>query len=280
MSVMETNETERARETSAEIEVPAPTAWPLALAFGATLIGAGLVTAGLVSLLGAALLVAGAVGWFRAALPVERTVRLPVTVAPQLPAARPPSTHPRIAEAAHRGRLPLEVYPVPAGIRGGIAGGAVMAIIAIGYGVVSHHGIWYPINLLVAGFYAPALESTGEQLRAFNGWLLLFGTLIHGLTSSLVGTLYGMLLPIAPRRPVLAGGLFAPILWTALLYPTIGIINPLLAKRIDWAWFIVSQIGFGVTAGLVVSHSLRIRTRQSEPFASRIGLETSRRPGP
>jgi hypothetical protein len=278
MSAMETNETESPREERAEIEMPAPTAWPLTLACGATLLGAGLVTDWLVSLLGAALLVAGAVGWFRATLPVEHTVRLPVTLALQLPAPRPPTTHPRIAEATHRGRLPLEVYPVSAGIRGGIAGGIVMAVIAEGYGIVSHHGIWYPINLLVAGFYAPALESTGEQLRAFDPWLLLFGVLIHGLTSLLVGTLYGMLLPMFSRRPVLSGGLIAPVLWTALLYPTIGIINPVMAKRIDWAWFIVSQIGFGLAAGLVVSHSLRIRTRQSEPFAQRIGLETSRRP--
>jgi hypothetical protein len=266
-------------QTNESVEVPAPTAWPLTMAFGATLVGAGLVTAEMVSLLGALLLVAGAVGWFRAVLPSERAFRLTVEPEAQpLPEPRPPTTHPRIAEATHRARLPLETYPVSAGIRGGLAGAVVMALIAVVYGVVSHHSIWYPINLLVAGVYAPALEATTEQLNAFHGWTLLFGAFIHGLTSLLVGTLYGMLLPMFSRRPVLAGGLVAPVVWSALLYPTIGIINPVMAQRIDWGWFLVSQIGFGLTAGIVVTRSLRIRTRQSEPFAERVGLETDRRP--
>src|SRR5262249_13009942 len=97
---------------------------------------------------------------------------------------------------------------------------------------------------------------------------LLMAIIIHGLVSLLVGTLYGVLLPIIPRRPILVGGVAAPLAWCALLYPTIGIINPVLAPRIDWGWFIASQIGFGLTAGLVVSHSLRIATPQSGHFAA------------
>jgi hypothetical protein len=95
--------------------------------------------------------------------------------------------------------------------------------------------------------------------------------IIHGLASLLVGTLYGVLLPIVPRRPILVGGVAAPLAWSALLYPTIGIINPVLEQRINWAWFVASQIGFGLTAGVVVSRSLRIPTPQSEPFAAHIG---------
>src|SRR6202158_2925854 len=60
------NETSR---TPGTIEVPAPTAWPFILAFGATLLFAGLVTSMSVSVLGAALALAGCVGWFRAVLP-------------------------------------------------------------------------------------------------------------------------------------------------------------------------------------------------------------------
>ena len=54
-----------------KIEMPAPTAWPLAMAFGMTLVFAGLVTAAAVSILGALLAVAGAVGWFREVFPQE-----------------------------------------------------------------------------------------------------------------------------------------------------------------------------------------------------------------
>ena len=42
------------------VELPAPTAWPIVLAFGLTLLFAGLVTSPAVSLLGAILAVAAA----------------------------------------------------------------------------------------------------------------------------------------------------------------------------------------------------------------------------
>src|SRR6266567_4577157 len=119
-----------------EIEVPAPTMWPLAMAFGITLVAAGLVTAPPLSLLGASLIVAGAVGWFRQALPREHTIAVPIEgEAEPVTIPRAPTTHPRIAEAGHRARLPLEVYPISAGVKGGLLGGVVMAALAIAYGL-------------------------------------------------------------------------------------------------------------------------------------------------
>src|SRR6266567_6492455 len=61
-----------------EIEVPTPTAWPLVLAFGFTLMFAGLLTSASVSVLGAVLTVAGCAGWFREVLPREHEVVVPV----------------------------------------------------------------------------------------------------------------------------------------------------------------------------------------------------------
>src|SRR5580704_14051979 len=52
-----------------EIEMPAPTAWPIVLAFGFTLMFAGLLTSASVSVLGLVLSVAGCVGWFREVFP-------------------------------------------------------------------------------------------------------------------------------------------------------------------------------------------------------------------
>ena len=72
------------------------------------------------------------------------------------------------------------------------------------------------------------------------------------MTSILVGLLYGVMLPMFPHRPILLGGLIAPIMWSGLLYTTLGVINPLLDQRIDWKWFVASQMGFGIVAGLVV----------------------------
>ena len=60
--------------------MPAPTAWPIILAFGATLLFAGIVTNPGVSVLGGVLMVFGATGWFRQVLPREMHEHLPVIV--------------------------------------------------------------------------------------------------------------------------------------------------------------------------------------------------------
>src|ERR1700675_964732 len=69
---MSTNTLARADRPTETIEMPAPTAWPIILAFGLTLVFAGLVTSWSVSFLGAILAVSGSIGWFRDVLPHER----------------------------------------------------------------------------------------------------------------------------------------------------------------------------------------------------------------
>src|ERR1700674_5647420 len=58
--------------TPGTVNLPAPTAWPIILAFGITLLFSGLLTSLSVSILGAILFVTGCVGWFRDVLPHER----------------------------------------------------------------------------------------------------------------------------------------------------------------------------------------------------------------
>src|SRR5580658_9271679 len=53
------------------VQMPAPTAWPIALAFGITLLFAGLVTSEAVSALGGIVALVAAIGWFRDVLPHE-----------------------------------------------------------------------------------------------------------------------------------------------------------------------------------------------------------------
>ena len=74
----------------------------------------------------------------------------------------------------------------------------------------------------------------------------------------------------------LQAGFLAPLLWSGLLYTTLGVVNPLLDQRIDWLWFIASQFAFGLVAGFVVNLHVRVRTAQfqSLPFAVRAGFET------
>jgi hypothetical protein len=75
------------------------------------------------------------------------------------------------------------------------------------------------------------------------------------------------------RRPIVLGGLIAPVLWSGLLYALMELLNPLLASRINWLWFMASQIAFGVVAGIVVVRQERIATSENLPFLLRAGIE-------
>jgi len=260
--------------TARMIPVPAPTGWPMTAAFGFTLVFAGLLTHVLVSLLGVVLLVMGLIGWFRAVFPQPAQEMVPVE--PKHVVVVTPSRevrHLEVGEQGHRARLPLEIYPYSAGIRGGLVGGAAMALLAILYGVIGHGSVWYPINLLAAAGSAQISAMTYEQLRTFSGAGLLIASIIHLSASILVGLLYGVLLPIFPRRPLLVGGVFAPLVWSGLLYSTQNIINPTLNARLDWSWFMACQFAFGLVAGLVVIRHARIHTLQYMPVAIRMGIE-------
>lgn len=259
------------------IEMPAPTAWPLALAFGMTLVFAGFVTAASVSILGAVLAVSGAVGWFREVLPNESeewvavdreeisvaTSRLNVEHIAGLPVSRI--------------WLPVEIRPVSAGVKGGLAGSIVMSAVAALYGLFSGNGIWYPMNLLVAGLYPSMAAETTRQIGTFHFNLFLVAVPIHLTISLLVGLLYGAMLPMLPRRPILLGGFIAPLLWTGLIYGGLAFVNPVMNQRIDWTWFVASQIVFGIVAGIVVAKQEQIRTRQPVPLTMRLGVEASGR---
>ncbi|HEY2546074.1 MAG TPA: hypothetical protein VGI46_08420 [Candidatus Acidoferrum sp.] len=262
--------------TPTEIEVPAPTAWPFALAFGFTLLFAGLLTDVSVSVLGGVLAIAGCVGWFREVFPHEHEelvpiVREEITIATQ----RHLVERVPLAEEQVRAWLPVETYPISAGLKGGLAGGVAMAVLACIYGLISAGSIWYPINLLAAVVYSrPEAQSlTPEVLNSFHGWLFFIAFLLHLTGSTLVGLLYGAMLPMFARRPIVLGGLIVPVLWSGLLYSTIDLLNPVLASHIDWGWFIASQVAFGVVAGIVVVRQARVRTHENMPFALRAGIE-------
>lgn len=269
---------EREREEEG-IELPAPTMWPLLAAFGMTLAFAGLVTHPLVSLTGAVCFAVGGVGWWREVLPHPHEEVVPLVPAQRRP--RPVRTAAETAETlelgerGHRMRLPTHVFPLSAGLRGGIAGGIAMAILAELFGLLFFDSPWYPVNLLAAAALPSLAQADTAVLIAFDPTGLLVAVLVHAILSTLMGLLYAVLLPIFPRHPAIAGGILAPLLWTGLLATGLGVINPALADRIEWWWFAASQIAFGLVAGLVIARMERIETMQSAPLAVRAGLETA-----
>lgn len=257
------------------IHLPAPTAWPIVLALGFALIMAGFVTNAVISILGAVLLVSGCVGWFRQVLPHEAHEDVPVEAHEvEIVSTRKHVTRIEISEE-HRAHLPVETYPILSGIKGGIAGGIAMILPALLYGIISQHSIWYPVNLLGGAGVAHWTNPTTAEIASFHLSALIIATIIHAAGSILIGLLYGAMLPMLPRHPIILGGIVAPLLWTGLLHSSLGVINPALDARISWGWFVVSQVTFGLVAGLVVIRQGKIRTGQSMPFVLRMGIEAS-----
>jgi hypothetical protein len=273
MAMPEFAQHEREHAAGASIHLPAPTAWPIVLAFGCTLAAAGLVTNMGISVLGGVLMLAGSIGWFRQVLPHEKHEEVPIaeqTVT--ITSARALVERIRLS-SEHRARLPIETYPIISGIKGGIAGGIAMILPALLYGLIAQHSIWYPVNLLGGAGVAHWRNPTTAEIAAFHWQGLLVAILIHSVTCLLVGLLYGAMLPMLPRHPVLLGGILAPVLWTGVLHSFMGIINPALDQRIAWGWFLVSQVTYGVVAGIVVARQERVPTGQSLPWAARLGIE-------
>src|SRR5262249_14259184 len=120
------------------IKLPAPTAWPVILAFGMTLIFSGLLTTPAVSFLGMVLAVIGGAGWFSDVLPLEKYEVIQVLEpAPPVTTRRPAVARVEwITHELHRARLPLAIYPVSAGVKGGLAGSVAMAVLAMAYGLI------------------------------------------------------------------------------------------------------------------------------------------------
>lgn len=255
-------------EAGDRVEMPAPTSAPVISAAGIALLAAGLVTHWALSLAGGALLLAGLRHWIAALAPGAGEIEVPIA-----PAARPalPVTHAPIIErlrpgvAGHRMQLPEKVHPYSAGILGGLVGGVVMGGIAAAYGIVSGKGIWYPVNLL-AGMLFPAYQvASVEELSRFDATHLVVGLVLHVVGSAAIGLLFGVLLPMFPRRPILWGGLVAPLLWTGALHSLLGVINPLMNEYVDWPWFLASQIGFGIAAGATVTTREKVSSSRGFP---------------
>jgi hypothetical protein len=265
------------------VVLPESTAWPIVLALGLTFLFASMVTNTIIAYLGAALTVIAAVGWFRDVLPHEKHEVIPVVVEEieltttrqrvarlELPAA---AAKPAAGSPGHQVTA-RQANPIVSGLKGGIAGGVAMVVPALLYGVIRYHSLWYTVNLLGGAGVAALHNATTEQLEQFYWGGLLVASLIQAVTCTLVGLLYGALLPIMPKHPIVLGGLVAPALWTGLLHSTLGIINPFLDARIDWWSFTISQVTFGVVAGMVVARQGGLRELASQPMAVRLGIET------
>ena len=257
------------------IEVPAPTPWPFVTAFGLALLFAGLVTSLAVSVAGAVVILSGAIGWFRDVFPMSKVELVQLeTAGPIVARSNRRVDHLLPGAEGHRVYIPVEVHPYSAGLLGGILGGIGMAIIACVYGLIAQGSLWYPVNLLAAAALPSLADAGPAELNAFHFSGFVVALISHGVISLLVGLLYAAILPMMPSRfTAFWGSFLAPVLWTALVASTLKLINPTLNAKIDWGWFIASQVAFGLITGYVVAHSKTVETAQAWPLAARAGME-------
>lgn len=242
----------------------------MVLGLGITLIAAGLITNVTIAVLGLLLSAMAAIGWFRNVLPHEQseTITVPVS-APTLAKVAPRQAHQPVV-------IIRPSYSFASGVEAGLAGAMAMAAVAMVFSWIKFHSLWYGINLLAAGSFIGWTDATDSFLGQFHFQGLLVALAIHTMVSVLVGLLYGSMLPIFPRKSLLTAGLIAPVLWSGLAYSMIQHVSPILSDRMNWGWFVASQVAYGLTATFVIH--LRVKVRSAEfqalPFNIRAGLHT------
>ncbi len=260
---METQMEDREPQTDA-VKLPAPTAWPMVLALGLSLVIAGMVTTVAISLLGLVLAVIG-----------QRRL-VPASVADGAARIRrratscryPPSARVLLSRGCRSARCTARCCrwkPIKSrrGSKAGSRAGVAMSVPAMLFGLIKYHSIWYAINLLAAGGF---VSWAGRKQRVSGAvslrrdfWRRLRFTALRRCWS---GSCMARCFRCFPNTPILTCGFIAPFLWTGLVYSILGIVSPILDQRIDWLWFTISQCAFGLVAGFVVNLDVKVRTPQ------------------
>ncbi len=141
-----------------------------------------------------------------------------------------------------------------------------MIVPALLYGLIRYHSIWYPVNLLGGAGVASWSDPTTAEIPHFRLSALIVATIIHAVSSLLVGLLYGAMLPMLPRLPFCSAASSPRCCGLACCIPHWTRSIPVLDQRIDWWWFVASQVTFGLVAGWVVAQQNHIGP-SALPFA-------------
>jgi hypothetical protein len=251
-------------ERPGSVEMPRPTVAPLVLALGLTLMAAGVALGPAFVFVGAVMAAAALGIWIAELLSgrghLHEQLAEPAGRPPGAPRAPGGVEQMRAGMPGYRLRLPEAVHPISAGLKGGLVGGAAMTVPAILWGLASGHGPWYPVNLLAGLVLTDVGQMSVPKLEQFNASLLLVALVIHVALSVVIGVLYGVLLPMLPSVPraIAWGGLLMPIVWSALSFVAMSVINPALPMKVNWPWFIISQLVFGITMPAVVLGASRL----------------------
>jgi hypothetical protein len=190
------------RSQASQHAMPAMTLYPMLLALGFMLVFAGYIFHPAISYAGVVLVLTAISGWCWSVFPEEKheDVPLSTTHRPAGVEVKPGAVaRLRVGDRKHRVHIPEETHPYSSGLLGGLCGAAVMAALACLYGLIAHHSLWYPVNLL-AGVVIPGMGTASpEQLAGFNGFAFGAALAGHLALSVLVGVMYAVMLPMFTR---------------------------------------------------------------------------------
>ncbi len=165
---------------------------------------------------------------------------------------------PKTSEGYASRRVPAMVYPYVAGIYGGLLGGLTMVPVALAYGLVSGHGVWYPVNLIAATLVRPWQQAGPVQLAEFSFPGLFLGLAIHIAVAAGLGLVFAVLSPTLPGHPLPWTFLVGPILWFGAVYAALPLLNPVMARYIDLTSFAIANVLYSVILGLWMAHTPKI----------------------
>jgi hypothetical protein len=143
---------------------------------------------------------------------------------------------------------PEWVYPYPAGIFGGLLGGAAVAVVGFIYGVISGN-TWLPVNAVAATVLRDMQRQTVEQLSQFDVVALVVGAILHLAASIGLGLLFSLILPALPGRPLVWGPVIGPVLWVGTTTAVLPILNPVMAANVEWISFGLANVLYGLILG-------------------------------
>jgi hypothetical protein len=138
------------------------------------------------------------------------------------------------------------------GTLAGLGGGLAMAIVGMLFARILGQDAWLEPKQIAAVVWGAAALTHTE----FDAAPVLVGTLIHFVTSAVVGAIFGIVtrrwlhLPSDFGTPVLAGLVYGLLVWLVAYFVVLPVVDPFLLDSYAPA-FIIQHIVYGVVTGLL-----------------------------
>lgn len=133
------------------------------------------------------------------------------------------------------------------GALGGVIGGIVMAMFAMGVAAMKHLGYLMPLKLIAATLFGT------EALRGGAG-VLLVGLMIHMVASVAWGIIFAAVFrkELSPSNGIPIGAGFGIFVWAVMTFVVLPLVNPIMRESVSMmpgGWFI-GHVLFGMGVGL------------------------------